>query len=209
MSYKVDKNGTFEAWRCNNCLYLNKRYMIAGRYVYGNRDETKCVFCGTKKTIYTNTDEQKGGDASVELDAEKEKEFQAIIEKQKKQMSKNNKSYKITDKFVDGERIIPEKKSYLDDEDYVNPSYDLNPPSATFKAELVETERFTEKEFNILLLKAKSLYNNKEFRAKFKAKSGAGINVDIKKGDEIGIEHIFAILLYIHCPYYVSKYRVS
>eukprot|EP00483_Globobulimina_turgida_P013266 UN13290 len=53
------------------------------------------------------------------------------------------------------------------------------------------------------------MYQNKDIQTNFTAHFNAGINVDIKKGDSLGIEHIFAILLYIHFPQYVGKYRVS
>ena len=208
MSYKVDTNDKFKAWTCKDTLYVNKRFLNCGRYRYGGKDETKCTFCGTDKAK-VNLEENKTDDV-VKFDTEKEKEWQSIIEAN-------------LGKFVDSEALQGEddktreyKGGYNRTKDYwpnefTNPSYDTNPPNPSFKAECMNENagQLTEKDFNLILAKAQSIYQNKEFKEKFKATSGAGINVDIKKGDPMGVEHIFAILLYIHFPKFVARYRVS
>eukprot|EP01083_Nonionella_stella_P080363 220834_1 len=190
MAYKEDTNTTFKPWTCTECSYLNKRYLCCGRYVYGNRDESKCQFCGEDKS---KSDGSKK-DVVFESSEEDEKEWIKLIQPDNA-------------RFMNSDLITPQ--SYKLDEDFVNPSYDLNPPNPTFKAECVDTERFTQKEWNIILNKARSVQQNKEIRDTFKATQGAGFNVEIKKGDSVGIEHVMAALLYIHFPKYVYKYRVS
>eukprot|EP01084_Bolivina_argentea_P022399 41627_1 len=192
MSYEQDTNENFKKWTCKECLYVNKRYLCCGKYIYGNRDETKCQFCGEDKS---NSDDYKEKDLDIKWSSDNdEKEWIKII--------KNNEN-----KYIDSDLITSE--SYKLDEDFNNPSYDTNPPNKTFKAECVDTERFTEKEFQLILKKTKLIYQNKDTKNNFKANFSAGINVDIKKGDSLGIEHIFAILLYIHFPKYINEYRVS
>jgi len=206
MSYKVDSNDKFKKWVCAECVFVNKRFLSCGRYRYGGKDETKCVFCGVDKS---KSDDYKD-DAVIKFDTEKEKEWQSIIEAN-------------LGKFVDSEALQGEddktreyKGGYNRTKDYwpnefTNPAYDTNPPNPSFKAECLNENagQLTEKDFNLILLKARSIYQNKDIKDKMKATSGAGINVDIKKGDSIGIEHIFAILLYIHFPKFVLRYRVS
>lgn len=120
---------------------------------------------------------------------------------------KDEKQWKkmiVTDnaKFLDSNMITSE--SYNTKNVFVNP-YDLTAEYKTFKEECIASKQFTEKQFNFILKKAKSIHQTNEV----KAVCGAGFYADIKKGDALSIEHVIAILLYIHFPAYVAMYRSS
>mmetsp|Transcript_26905 Transcript_26905/g.44103 ORF Transcript_26905/g.44103 Transcript_26905/m.44103 type:complete len:458 (+) Transcript_26905:35-1408(+) len=188
MSYPVDTNPDYQKWECNQCTYINKRFLCCGQYVYGGYKAECCAFCDTDKKDAKHDD-------TTEFNASKRQDWQAMIVPNIQQ-------------FIDSEFL--DTKSYrYDDVPFSDPSYDLNPQFKNFKAECVESKRLTEVLFDLILSKAKSILKNKALMSKFTANYGAGINVDIQAGDSMGIEHIFVILLYIHFPKYVQSYRHS
>ena len=173
-------------WTCTLCLYNTKNILIFGN---NELNESQCILCGNENTkkILKNLNK-------IEYNDDNEKEWKSLIKKN-------------LNKFINSSLII--SKSYNLNNKFIDYYYDIKPKSKSFKSELIENNVFNEKEFNIILLKAKSIYSLKECKDKFKANFNGGININILKGDNIGIEHILSILIYIHFPKFVNNFRSS
>lgn len=107
-----------------------------------------------------------------------------------------------TGKYINSSLIT--SQSYRLNIQFVNPSSDdIRPSTSTLREECMASKHFNKKQFDSILNKAQSIHQT----TKTKAQRGAGPYADIKKGDALSIDHVIAILLYIHFPAYVALYR--
>ena len=204
--------------------------MIEGKYEL----RLKCIICGSDKKDDGDEVKDDNKEEKEKTDDEKEKEEKEKKDEEEKhiaawkELTENEYdedvfynsnvlqsfSYNITSANISTWKQVKEYEEKNNEcnrkMNFINYYNDIKPRYDNLMLELTESKWFEkDKQWGAILKQARLIYDKKECRTKYIAQQSGGCYVDINEGDEIGLEHVLALLIYIHFPKVTNILKLS